>query len=1197
MDINSKQAVAEVVVAGTLATKAPLVCPCAPTRVLESRPAAGKEEPTALRGGGGGEGGRPAPEIGAPPYRRRREQPEDEEARRTMNYIGKFISNFKDFYNEINAATLTGAIDVVVVRQEDATYTSSPFHVRFGKMGVLRSREKVVDIEINGEPVDIHMKLGETGEAFFVEEVQEGDDFNSIIGTSPLPESFLTHLKEEDHKSQDSGVEAEDSLPTVILSMKGEDGPGSTNLEQNKNIVVHVTNNENKTTEDQRLIQKVIRKPQEKKDSETQTEFPEYDMQYLLSNPACAINGKEDPQSMSKSLNGDVGTLKRNSGTALEGQGSKTDGEENVKAGSKNLRRKRKKRGNGKKNRPKSTGSQSSDTSTTSEVPDPHLLLSSSKDNPQDGIFIMEDLETPEKMHASDCSMISNLPHSASEPMDFPNASTVHSHLAQSSSMPLLREKSREDIINEWSGAMSRSMGPDSHPFSDTDISPPPSPSTSRPPTPIKSDTEYEVERQRSEFADVSSQTDLENKWSWTWGELPTPPPKTPTRTTQSKTADMNESTNSIRDSHNGSKNEEDQRSMLGGMFSFMRATKKARHNPESEGIYLDDLNLEELDPEVAALYFPRNFKVPEKSSYSSYPGGAKDEDVESGNGPSLPHSPHSVEGAIGGPKLSDSDYEDSRHPIFDYKGYHDIAFSLCGRLHEHLDCDFPESLFLQSLITYDDFCENPQLIDNPDLVVRLNNKYYNWATAGPVIMSLVLFQRPLPQKLVEDLSKEHMPKKEIRKRTESKGYSWFSWRRNNQAQEEATKEEVKGDAEEPKVENKDEKIERVGGSPEDSNLVEMTVAETQTSPPGTPKKQSKENSVHRGIDSSESEDGTDEEKTKEGQGSGDRYKKSLRLTSDQIAKLNLRDGSNEVVFSVTTAYQGTTRCKCHIFLWNYDDKIVVSDIDGTITKSDVLGHILPIIGKDWAQGGVAQLFTKIKNNGYHFLYLSARAIGQARITRDYLKSIKQGDLSLPDGPLLLNPTSLVQAFHREVIERKPEEFKISCLRDIQALFPSDRNPFYAGYGNRINDVWAYRAVGIPISRIFTINHRGELKHELTQTFQSSYIRQSKVVDDTFPPIDCKMVPRNLLLYMYSDSEGDGDDECDSDSEDGFSAESDIDGFPTGYSSLSDIAHHMFPSLPYQETLGEFSSLQYWRPPMPDVSLEIEALLASERSK
>ncbi|KAE8745928.1 hypothetical protein FOCC_FOCC007445 [Frankliniella occidentalis] len=63
-----------------------------------------------------------------------------------MNYIGKFISNFRDFYNEINTATLTGAIDVIVVEQPDGSYTCSPFHVRFGKLGVLRSREKVVSV-------------------------------------------------------------------------------------------------------------------------------------------------------------------------------------------------------------------------------------------------------------------------------------------------------------------------------------------------------------------------------------------------------------------------------------------------------------------------------------------------------------------------------------------------------------------------------------------------------------------------------------------------------------------------------------------------------------------------------------------------------------------------------------------------------------------------------------------------------------------------------------------------------------------------------------------------------------------------------------------------------------------------------------------------------------------------------------------
>lgn len=184
-------------------------------------------------------------------------------------------------------------------------------------------------------------------------------------------------------------------------------------------------------------------------------------------------------------------------------------------------------------------------------------------------------------------------------------------------------------------------------------------------------------------------------------------------------------------------------------------------------------------------------------------------------------------------------------------------------------------------------------------------------------------------------------------------------------------------------------------------------------------------------------------------------------------AFLNLRDGMNEIVFSVTTAYQGTTRCTCHLYKWKWDDKIVISDIDGTITKSDVLGHILPIVGKDWAQSGVAQLFNKINDNGYKLLYLSARAIGQARITREYLKSIKQGNLTMPDGPILLNPTSLITAFQREVIEKKPEQFKISCMSDIKALFPVDSNPFYAGYGNRINvSLFCFNGIAFSTSRI-----------------------------------------------------------------------------------------------------------------------------------
>merc|ERR1712128_352335 len=90
-----------------------------------------------------------------------------------MSFFSNIVKNVKEFYSEINGATLTGAIDVIVVEQEDGTFKSSPFHVRFGKLGVLKSKEKIVDLEVNGEPVDLQMKLDDTGAAFFVEKVSD----------------------------------------------------------------------------------------------------------------------------------------------------------------------------------------------------------------------------------------------------------------------------------------------------------------------------------------------------------------------------------------------------------------------------------------------------------------------------------------------------------------------------------------------------------------------------------------------------------------------------------------------------------------------------------------------------------------------------------------------------------------------------------------------------------------------------------------------------------------------------------------------------------------------------------------------------------------------------------------------------------------------------------------------------------------
>jgi phosphatidate phosphatase LPIN len=57
-------------------------------------------------------------------------------------------------------------------------------------------------------------------------------------------------------------------------------------------------------------------------------------------------------------------------------------------------------------------------------------------------------------------------------------------------------------------------------------------------------------------------------------------------------------------------------------------------------------------------------------------------------------------------------------------------------------------------------------------------------------------------------------------------------------------------------------------------------------------------------------------------------YAKTLRLTSEQLKELNLKPGANPISFSVNRA-----TCQAYMHYWKYDVPVVISDIDGTITK------------------------------------------------------------------------------------------------------------------------------------------------------------------------------------------------------------------------------------------------------------------------
>ncbi|CAJ0755694.1 4569_t:CDS:2 [Entrophospora sp. SA101] len=277
---------------------------------------------------------------------------------------------------------------------------------------------------------------------------------------------------------------------------------------------------------------------------------------------------------------------------------------------------------------------------------------------------------------------------------------------------------------------------------------------------------------------------------------------------------------------------------------------------------------------------------------------------------------------------------------------------------------------------TYEQFSQNPQILSDKTLVVKFNNNYYSWSTAAPIIASLLIFKKPLPESTMASLANNRLE-------PDRRRYSLREWSRW----------------------------------------------------------WSRSSSIERPINNIRDKEKAIQETEKDQNKSKKFYAKTLRLTSDQLKSLNLKKGMNTIIFSVAS-YKGKATCAARIFLWDYDTKIVISDIDGTITKSDALGHVFAMIGKDWTHSGVAKLYSDIRRNGYQILYLTSRAIGQASYTRGYLQKVEQGKYQLPDGPVIMSPDRLLTAFHREVIMRKPEVFKMSCLRDVKKLF-DDHNPFY----------------------------------------------------------------------------------------------------------------------------------------------------------
>ncbi|XP_044077046.1 phosphatidate phosphatase LPIN2 isoform X4 [Siniperca chuatsi] len=882
-----------------------------------------------------------------------------------MNYVGQLagqvLVTVKELYKGINQATLSGCIDVVVVRQRDGTYQCSPFHVRFGKLGVLRSKEKVIDIEVNGEPVELHMKLGDNGEAFFV---QESEQQNQIVpahlATSPIPtESHLFWISEVEHRApkdlEDDPADPEDPpeppAPSTTATKKKKKRrkkhKGDPRREELTPPMSVTTGNAIAANAPAATTAAISSTGQNEEIFEMDLSSDEEAAARVSRSPSMTTMRDIDPKLPAARHNLDGYPLSDGDWPADDSHGlsqafsPKSDSELVVRPSESLLR------------------AESHMQWTWGEFPETTRVTKKEK---------------PELLKTVTIT---------------PSESTHFRVILSSEAMENEIEIEKED------GAS---------PSVCTIVKPEPrTPITLTPVSPLAS---------VSTISSVSPVT-----------------PTEPLDVLPSSVATSTPSNNQQSDSPSKKKG----------------VPKRSQHQGP-EDIYLDDLNV--LEPDVAARYFP-------KSESEAATKHWMDSEMHSGS-----QSPQSV-----GSAAADSGTECLSDSASDLP---DVTLSLCGGLTEN--AEISKERFMEHIITYHEFAENPAIIDNPNLVVKIGNRYYNWTLAAPLVLSLQAFQKNLPKATEEAWMKEKMPKKSGR---------WWFWRKraDSTIKQSETKLEAKEEShmEEEGPSLSQEKLPlppKAGDSSSDEEAKEVSAVSCQE------RLQPVDGQHHS---------------------SPHTYRKSLRLSSDQIVSLKLKEGPNDVTFSITTQYQGTCRCEGTIYLWNWDDKVIISDIDGTITKSDVFGQILPQLGKDWTHQGIAKLYHSVAENGYKFLYCSARAIGMADMTRGYLQWVNDGGTILPRGPLMLSPSSLFSAFHREVIEKKPEIFKIECLTDIKNLFQHNKQPFYAAFGNRTNDVFAYKEVGVPVCRIFTVNPKGELIQEQTKGNKSSYGRLSELVEHVFP--------------------------------------------------------------------------------------------------
>lgn len=104
-------------------------------------------------------------------------------------------------------------------------------------------------------------------------------------------------------------------------------------------------------------------------------------------------------------------------------------------------------------------------------------------------------------------------------------------------------------------------------------------------------------------------------------------------------------------------------------------------------------------------------------------------------------------------------------------------------------------------------------------------------------------------------------------------------------------------------------------------------------------------------------------------------------IPGEVLALFGLTEGKNEIIFK-----HHNSVLNAEVYLYDSTDKLIVSDFDGTLTKSDIKGLYSNLKQVDYLHDDYSNLMGALYESGYKVVWMTMRSLPLYSMTKEYAR-------------------------------------------------------------------------------------------------------------------------------------------------------------------------------------------------------------------